>query len=89
MDDIIDTNPYAAIPLPLDLGSGRTLTALRPASQFPEAVDGDPATGWITVPAGTSLSEVVFDSPGQRACTLRLALDLSGDIAAQINERIP
>jgi hypothetical protein len=78
------TNPYAAIPLPLDLGNGRTLTALRPASQLPESIEGDQASGWITVPAGTSLSEVVFDAPKQRACTLLTPLDLAGDIAAQI-----
>jgi hypothetical protein len=84
-----DTNPYASVLLPLDLVGERTLTALRPASQFPEANEGDQASGWITVPAGTSLSEVVYDTPQQRACTLLVPLDLSGDIAAQIAACLP
>lgn len=84
-----DTNPYAAIPLPLDLGSGSTLTALHQTSQLPESTESYPASGWIAVPSGHLLTEAVFDTPDQTACTLRLALDLSGDIVAQINERLP
>lgn len=84
-----DTNPYAAIPLPLDLGSGRTLTALHQTSQLPESTESDPASGWIAVPEGCLLTEVVYDAPHQRACTMLRPLNLASDIVPQINERLP
>jgi len=82
--DTQDQKPYALIQLPLDLGGGRTLTALHQTDQFPEAIEGDPASGWVEVPAGCVLTEAVYDAPAQTACTLRLALDPAGAVAAQI-----
>gem|GEM_PF-3801102 len=88
-----DTNPYAAIKLPIELtlpdGRAAKITALRQTEQLPEATDGDSSTGWINVPEGTILTECVYDiNAGQPACVVRLSLDLSGDIAQQVQATI-
>ena len=45
-------------------------------------------TGWVDVPDGHVLAEVVYDTPKQPACTLMFPLDLAGDITAQVEAQI-
>ena len=80
---------YASITLPIDItcpnGNAAVITALRGTCQLPEAIAGDESTGWITVPVGYLLTECVYDiTNGQQACGVRLALDITGDIAEQV-----
>lgn len=80
---------YAAIELPLRItlpdGRGATITAIRGTCQLPESIAGDPSTGWVPEVDGELLSEVVFDvDEGQQACGWRGMLDVTGDIAAQV-----
>lgn len=84
---------YAGIELPIRItlpdGRGATITAIRATCQPPEAIEGDTSTGWITVPEGYLLTECVYDiTNGQQACGVRLALDMDGDIAAQVEAAI-
>jgi hypothetical protein len=87
----LEPSPYADIDLPINITlpdvRAAKITALRQTEQLPEATPGDTATGWIDVPAGTILTEAVYDiEGGQQACGLRLALDLAKNICAQIEE---
>ena len=85
---------YAGITLPIRItipdGRGATITAIRATCQLPEAIEGDPSTGWVPEEEGKLLSEVVFDidDGGQQACGVRLALDVAGNIAVQVEAAI-
>jgi hypothetical protein len=83
-----DENPFGSLALPIDFtlpaGDAGTITAIRPSSQLPESIENDPASGWINVQERQQLAEVVYDTPDQTACTLRLPLDPAGDIRSQI-----
>ena len=84
---------YASIELPIDItlpnGRSAIITALRETCQLPEAIEGDPSTGWITVPECYLLTECVYDiTNGQQACGVRLALDVTGDVAEQVEAAI-
>ena len=84
---------YAAIELPIRItlpdGRGATITAIRSTCQLPESLEGDESTGWITVPDGYLLTECVYDiTTGQQACGVRLALDVTGDVAEQVEAAI-
>ena len=85
---------YAAIELPIRItlpdGRGATITAIRSTCQLPEATEDDPSTGWVPEEEGKLLSEVVFDidDGGQQACGVRLALDVAGNIAVQVEAAI-
>lgn len=80
---------YACIELPIRItlpdGRGATITAIRATCQLPEAIEGDPSTGWVPDAEGKLLSEVVFDiDNGQQACGWRGMLDVAGNIAEQV-----
>lgn len=80
-----DNQVYDAIALPISitLKDGRTaqIAALRQTEQVSDAP--------IDVADGQALTEAEYDiKGGQQGCTARLALDVSGDVAAQIIEAI-
>jgi hypothetical protein len=84
---------YADIELPIDMtcpdGRAAIITAVRETCQLPESIAGDESTGWITVPVGYLLTECVYDiTNGQQDCGVRLALDVAGNIAAQVEAAI-
>jgi hypothetical protein len=86
---IVANNPYATIKLPIELtlpdGRPAKITTLRQTEQLPEATDGETETSWIEAQEGCLLTECVYDvADGQQACVVRLALDLTGDIAQQV-----
>ena len=84
---------YSAIELPIYItchsGQSGVITALRETCQLPESIEDDESTGWITVPDGYLLTECVYDViNGQQACGVRLALDVAGNIVAQVEAAI-
>lgn len=81
------TDIYASIQLPLTLSSGQTITAVRPSDQLPEAIAGDAATGWVEVPEGAVLAEVVLDGEKPTNRVLRMAIFTDKNILEQIEQK--
>lgn len=73
--------------LPISLESGRQITAIRPAGQIPESVEGEASTGWIEVPAGAELCEVVIDGDKPTNRVLRMSLFVDENIPEQIGQK--
>jgi hypothetical protein len=79
--DETDNQIYRSIALPIDItlkdGRAAQVVALNASEQVAEAP--------IEVPDGQVLTEAIYNiEGGQHGCTARLALDLSGNVAAQI-----
>lgn len=81
------TDFIALLQLPLKLFSGQSVTAVRHSAQLPEAIVGDTSTGWVEVPEGAVLAEVVIDGDTPTNRVLRMAIFTDKNILEQIEQK--
>lgn len=81
------TDFIASIQVPFKLSSGQSVTAVRPSDQLPEAIAGDVATGWIDVPEGAVLVEIVIDGDQPTNNVIRMPIVSDRAIIEQIEQK--